>query len=134
MKLIVTDQEVFDSRIKVDPDLKKKWLTHLKSGMYEKGRNSLLDNRQYCCLGVLCEVIGFEKKPKFFNERVFNFFSGMESDSSYLPIYINGVGNRGVFQGFKIDTDRYADISSLAELNDNTESFKEVIEVIEKYF
>ncbi len=43
-------------------ELKQRWLEALRSGKFPKGKYYLKDTRGdrpvYCCLGVLCEVIG----------------------------------------------------------------------------
>lgn len=47
----------------MDKKTKAKWLKALRSGKYEQGRGRLQrvedGSRQYCCLGVLCEVLGY---------------------------------------------------------------------------
>lgn len=44
------------------PELKAKWVAALRSGDYVQGAGYLCDiNKRYCCLGVLCEVMGIEK-------------------------------------------------------------------------
>lgn len=43
---------------KMNPKLKKKWLTALRSGKYRRGQAQLKSGNHYCCLGVLCEVAG----------------------------------------------------------------------------
>ena len=45
-------------------ELKKKWLDALRSGEYTQGRGRLRYANQYCCLGVLCDVVGYEWKEK----------------------------------------------------------------------
>jgi len=44
------------------PSVKKKWLKALRSGKYKQGRGALCkktkDNFEFCCFGVLCDVIG----------------------------------------------------------------------------
>ena len=48
----------------MNPELKEKWLKALRSGEYMQGIGALRDvNDQYCCLGVLADVIGCEWKP-----------------------------------------------------------------------
>lgn len=44
------------------PEVKKSWVEALRSGEYGQGKNLLKDetdtgNPQYCCLGVLCEIV-----------------------------------------------------------------------------
>jgi len=43
------------------------WITALRSGKYEQGIGSLIDYHhsdgyEYCCLGVLCEILGLNLK------------------------------------------------------------------------
>lgn len=51
----------------MDSVLKTKWLEALRSGKFEQGHKQLAYSKNkvnhYCCLGVLCEVAGLEKKP-----------------------------------------------------------------------
>ena len=39
-------------------DLKKKWVAALRSGTYDQITCALKENGAYCCLGVLCEIVG----------------------------------------------------------------------------
>jgi len=43
------------------------WTAALRSGKYEQGQNALCDGSVFCCLGVLAEVAGFERRvdPEF---------------------------------------------------------------------
>jgi hypothetical protein len=45
------------------PELKSKWLAALRSGKYEQGHGALNSNGKMCCLGVLCDVAGYEWLP-----------------------------------------------------------------------
>lgn len=42
--------------MKLDPEVKAKWVEALRSGKYKQGRYNLHYKDTYCCLGVLCEV------------------------------------------------------------------------------
>jgi len=42
------------------PELKAKWLNALRNGNYTQGFGSLHVDNTYCCLGVLCEIAGYE--------------------------------------------------------------------------
>lgn len=49
-------------------ELKTKWVNALRSDEYKQGRSRLVqgkgDHQAFCCLGVLCEVAGFDRvKP-----------------------------------------------------------------------
>lgn len=52
---------------KLDPVLKAKWLAALRSGNYTQGQNALIrikeSTREYCCLGVLCDVLVKDNYP-----------------------------------------------------------------------
>jgi len=41
----------------MNPDIKQRWLTALRSGEYKQGQKYLRRNGEYCCLGVLSEII-----------------------------------------------------------------------------
>jgi hypothetical protein len=40
----------------MDPVLKEKWITALRSGEFRQGREVLKRDGTYCCLGVLAEI------------------------------------------------------------------------------
>ncbi|MFE7797018.1 hypothetical protein [Nocardia sp. NPDC057440] len=45
----------------MNPDIKEKWVTALRSGEFKQGRAMLRSkNDQYCCLGVLSELAAKE--------------------------------------------------------------------------
>lgn len=44
----------------MSPELKAKWVAALRSGEYKQGREVLRNGDQFCCLGVLCDIIGLE--------------------------------------------------------------------------
>lgn len=41
---------------KMNPEIKKLWLSALRSGEYSKTTRSLRDESGFCCLGVLCDL------------------------------------------------------------------------------
>lgn len=53
------------------PEAAKEWVAALRSGKYIQGRGRLacVDNGvvKHCCLGVGCEVLGYERKGEYFN-------------------------------------------------------------------
>jgi hypothetical protein len=40
------------------PKIKREWVKALRGGRYKQTRNLLYDGQAYCCLGVLCRVVG----------------------------------------------------------------------------
>lgn len=77
----------------MNPEAKELWLAALRSGKYEQGKYYLLQNRKYCCLGVLCDVArenGVELhtevlKKRRATDRKFNQTTYFDTRSSQLP-------------------------------------------------
>lgn len=46
--------------MKMNPEIKRRWITALRSGKYPQGKGALHtvfpDSETFCCLGVLCEL------------------------------------------------------------------------------
>lgn len=42
----------------MNKEMKEKWVAALRSGNYKQGYNNLKKYGCYCCLGVLCDVVG----------------------------------------------------------------------------
>jgi hypothetical protein len=83
--------------MKMNPEIKAKWVEALRSGEYRQARRRLrLDDSagpSYCCLGVLCELAGVAYIPAF----------------SYLPDPV--AESAGVIRGVQM---------TLADLNDGS--------------
>lgn len=45
-----------DKQLKMDAELKAKWLEALRSGRYDQATGQLRREGSFCCLGVLCDV------------------------------------------------------------------------------
>jgi hypothetical protein len=51
-----------ETRTRMDPEVKAKWVAALRSGKYEQGQAVLqAPSGRMCCLGVLCDVLAPEK-------------------------------------------------------------------------
>lgn len=102
----------------MNPEVKVKWIEALKSGIYPKGVGALNCGGKFCCLGVLCEVMEVPKTVYVESKMEYNF---------------GPLGNywHGMIPG------KFCDIGSkhtekLAEINDDTETFEEVINYIKE--
>jgi hypothetical protein len=126
--LEITNQENFDSRLLLPKEIKEKWLTALRSGEYTKGTKYLCKNKKYCCLGVLCEIKNEQNSKN--NAICYDEEDSILSHNDELFGVLNALGS---FNGFFIKIDTLS-FYSLAYINDDTETFEEVIEVIEQYF
>ena len=102
----------------MNPTIKAKWLKALRSGDYKQTTGALYADGGYCCLGVLCDVLGAipaaAKKDDFWG----NF--------AILPANVAkraGISENPVPSGY---TD------SLADLNDSGSSFEDIADIIEQ--
>jgi uncharacterized protein YeaC (DUF1315 family) len=50
---------------KMNPEIKQKWISALRSGEYEQGDGKLYSGQGYCCLGVLCDLYSKENNLKW---------------------------------------------------------------------
>lgn len=55
----------------MDAEVKAKWVEALRSGAYRQGGGNLrtkgkAGRPEYCCLGVLCEVLGLNYDPNWY--------------------------------------------------------------------
>jgi hypothetical protein len=130
-------------RMNMDTDLKTKWVEALRSGRYSQATEVLHDeeNGGFCCLGVLCKVMGAEfGKATEYDEDVHNEYD-------YVPHIDGRVLSAGDDQelrpsvlsevGLTLD-----DQIKLVIMNDGTEragepptqrhSFAEIADYIEK--
>jgi hypothetical protein len=112
----------------------KLWLDALRSGEYTQTTDRLRDaHGGFCCLGVLCDVV---KKADNLEEdweldigsRSFYFFNEFQVLPQKIQ-EITGMEDAGGQICFE-------DSSSivLTELNDSGSSFKEIADIIEKYW
>lgn len=46
---------------KMNPEIKARWVSALRSGEYKQARNDLCADGAFCCLGVLCDLYERER-------------------------------------------------------------------------
>jgi hypothetical protein len=119
---------------RMDKEIKAKWIEALRSGKYKQGRTRLRTaNDEFCCLGVLCEVMNAERVQTTFDDQPYLYLYGSSAKSaSFLPkeladaAGIDGYGSIGK----EIDG-RW----TLAGLNDHAGyTFEQIADVIEEHF
>ena len=104
-----------------------KWAKALESGKYRKGREFLhkVDasyHHKYCCLGVLCELVGGCDVEKVDNNYYYDGAMG------FLPVAVKQEVGMDSLGGY-IDSLR----RDLADINDNDrKGFKEIAAIIRK--
>lgn len=103
----------------MNQEIKAKWLEALRSGRYKQGVGCLRsDKDEYCCLGVLCDVVApeqwnYEDKLLCYTHANAAFFPGDNIKQKIkLPLMI---------QEF------------LSGKNDGGDNFHEIAEYIEKF-
>jgi hypothetical protein len=114
----------------MNPVVKEKWITALKSGKYQQGRGQLRSfNDKFCCLGVLCDILVNEYPDKFkwtsstgrtsyyINDAYEPFI--LSSDvTSFLNIYFNprikGISLSDYNDDLNFNFDEIADLISYA--------------------
>lgn len=105
--------------------LQTAWLEALESGKYEQGHHYLKRNSHYCCLGVLCELVGLP-----FDEKDGGFVSQTGLAVGALPYGTETqAGLRGRYGSFKFTRDfgEGRNASGLADMNDDlSASFAEI--------
>ena len=109
----------------MNPEVKQKWIEALRSGKYEQIKRKLWDNGKYCCLGVLCEVVGALRDN--YGYYKLNESAQIESDTELTGDLADSLG---------LTTE---DQRILTEMNDgenafkgSPQSFKEIADWIEK--
>lgn len=92
----------------MDKKIKKVWVKALKSGEYTQASGSLKDGDWFCCLGVLCDIQGYN-----WERRIKDF------QSDELPKGYNAGVPRKVAE-------------DLAIMNDEGENFETIADWIEE--
>ncbi len=118
----------------MNPEIKTKWIKALASGKYKKGEGALKKinddgKREYCCLGVLCDMYRLSKKDgsKFEKEDETDFAfrpAGERAEGGYLPSTV------AVWAGIPLRGGHDDTQDDLAALNDSEDTFEPIITMI----
>lgn len=122
----------------MNPIIKEKWLTALRSGKFKQGKEELrtLENK-FCCLGVLCDI--YRKETKLgkwckYHKNKFYFTNTKKSKQKFksqglLPLSVQQWAELTYCNPLIADKQM-----SLASLNDSGSTFQEIADIIEKNF
>lgn len=114
----------------MNPEIKAKWLTALRSGKYEQTTKMLhRTGNGYCCLGVLCDVVDAGKWQDLM------LVAG--GASSYVGQYSLEQPDRcytsfppvGLMAAVEL---KYTDAMTLSSMNDRGDGFEDIAHFIEK--
>jgi hypothetical protein len=104
----------------MDAQIKTKWVEALRSGEYEQATGRLKDGNEFCCLGVLCTVMGAQWRDM--GPYLDGFSLRDENDDELLSLRtLDSVGFGESTQG------------TLVKMNDDGISFPEIADYIEKH-
>jgi hypothetical protein len=98
-------------------EVRDRWVAALRSGEYEQGMDQLKDNDKFCCLGVLCDVVGFDLDSHDGQGGTWAFATGIDW-SGEPPILL--------------DLLEQPVRNKLANMNDNGSTFTEIADHIER--
>lgn len=107
-------------------ELKKKWVEKLRSGEYKQTTQFLKTSNGYCCLGVLCDILGSK-----WEIGDFVYHENPET------VYINEDGHdsfpsKEICEMINNDEDE-VNVDELIQMNDSGKSFAEIADWIEKH-
>lgn len=102
----------------MDANLKAKWIKALRSGKYKQKRGRLRGNEGFCCLGVLCDLVGthWERRGDGYAAELDGFMS--------IAILPDSVANEAGLSA------RHA--GTLADMNDGGKRFTTIAKWIEE--
>jgi hypothetical protein len=111
----------------MNPEYKAKWIAALRSGAYKQGREALRNDDEFCCLGVLCDVIDQNGWENYQDDRVTTIALWKFANDEYETSF----GENGPAVQL---TGLSAEIQDkLIELNDKDRaSFKQIADYIEE--
>jgi hypothetical protein len=127
----------------MNPQVKEKWISALRSGDYQQGTGNLRSVSGYCCLGVLCDLYAKEHNQKW-------EFRGIEEtnlqpqdywcfggENKFLPAKVMdwaGLANECpeiVYCDLE-DDEELNYTNTVAELNDDGMNFHQIAALIEE--
>lgn len=124
--------------MKIDPQVKQKWVDALRSGEYQQATGKLKSQEGFCCLGVLCDLYAKEHEDAGWEYRGPDRPSDptdywyFDDQSEFLPESVAqwaGFQDQTVY--VKVVDDVYREVD-VAELNDDGDSFKRIADLIEE--
>ena len=112
----------------MNPEIKQRWIEDLNSDEYKKTKKHLKDSTGFCCLGVLTNLYITEHNQEWnlYNDCYYTFDGLYGSLSSDV---MNWAGIDAPWGNLK---EPVGEFDTLAGLNDNGYSFKQIAQVIEE--
>ena len=123
----------------MNPEIKRKWVSALRSGTYRQGQGKLRLADNFCCLGVLCEISAkgdwyqgkYLGEKNFLPKEVLNW-SELREHSPKVPAPVGDIRYREWMATHGEQVTITAGKVDLAALNDMGFTFREIAEMIER--
>jgi hypothetical protein len=109
----------------MNPQIKQKWVSALRSGDYKQTQHRLRKEDGFCCLGVLCDLYGKENNAEWTPLDFDNAYAFQEFES-YLPSSVKKWADLEYCNPHVNDEE-----STLVRLNDSGSTFEQIADVIE---
>lgn len=106
-------------------EIKDRWVEALRSGKYKQGRKVLKKGKNFCCLGVLCDITKDELGLEW-NARI-PASDSLDGERLFLPLSVKdyaGLSARNPGVGVK----------ALSDMNDTGVKFNRIADLIEKHW
>jgi len=124
--------------MKMNKRIKKLFLKDLRSDEYDQVQGTLVEtscegNDSFCCLGLLCNIYA-EQEGKYWDDAETGAFEDcLDTSDTTLPYFVQE------WSGIETDDGQFkyrnGVKSNLVHLNDEKgKTFKEIADVIERYF
>jgi len=101
-------------------EIADKWIAALRSGEYQQTVGRLYDGRGYCCLGVLCKILGEKFRQSYDGQWSINGARSVLSPDIKNRAGMNTID--GCYNGGALVID-----------NDDGKTFKEIADIIDKH-
>ena len=103
-----------------------KWIKALESGDYKQTKHALRTDKGWCCLGVLCAVLGYKTNSISGNvHKIDGEINAISLKVMEAAGMMSNVGHLPSQEGVAL---------SLATLNDTGKTFKKIAKVIRKNY
>ena len=103
-------------------EIKQRWIEALRSGEYKQGKGRLHMGDEFCCLGVLCEILD---TPSVIHQAT--GAKAYDGETAYLPYSVAQKCDLCDTRGGLVDS-----TTSLSQINDRGNSFTTIADIIEK--
>jgi|688.fasta_scaffold176977_2 hypothetical protein len=125
----------------MNKEIKARWIEALRSGNYEQGRYSLRRGSEFCCLGVLCDIVKDDVNCDWMEgeDSFGSLYKFAESDEVLpeLVVIHADLKERSpeLHVAVKCGNEEAMEFAALANLNDSGEySFERLADLIEEQF